>query len=131
MGFAGDVEVKVAQMGIAEPMRYIVFCTFLSCLHSLIEEFFWRWFVFGRLARIWPVWLAYLLGSLGFAGHHYVVLGCYFSVMGALVFGTFVGAGGVLWCWMLRRQGSLVGCWLSHALVDAAVFYIGYRILFV
>ncbi|MHC4445001.1 MAG: CPBP family glutamic-type intramembrane protease [Planctomycetota bacterium] len=129
-GFADEIGVKVADMGISGPVGYVLFCTFLAGLHSLIEEFYWRWFIFGRLAEVWPVWLAYFLGSLGFAGHHYVVLGCYFSPMGAFAFGTLVGVGGALWCWMLRRQGTLAGCWLSHALVDAAVFYVGYRIVF-
>jgi len=129
-GFTGEITLKVEQMGIGDPVRYIVFCTFLAGLHSLIEEFFWRWYVFGRLVRVMPAGWAGLLASLAFAGHHYVVLGCYFSPTGTLVFGTGVGIGGALWCWMLRRQKTLLGCWLSHALVDVAVFAVGYRIVF-
>jgi len=127
---ADDVTLKVTQMGIAQPMRYILFCAFLAGLHSLIEEFFWRWFIFGRLAKVCPPGLACFLAGLAFAGHHYVVLGSYFTFLGAFAFGTCVGIGGALWCWMLRRQGTLAGCWLSHALVDAAVFYVGYQLVF-
>lgn len=101
-GFAGKVIAKVAEMHIAEPVRYIGFCIFLAGLHSLIEEFFWRWYVFGRLSKVIPAGPAYLLASLAFAAHHYVVLGCYFSFMGAFFFGTCVGRGAN---WMERDAG--------------------------
>lgn len=127
---ADDVRKKVTEMGLAGPARYVTFCILLAGLHSLIEEFFWRWYVFGRLVMVAPRGVAYFFASLGFAGHHYVVLGCYFSAMGAFIFGTGVGIGGALWCWMYRRQGTLAGAWVSHALVDAAICYVGYQLIF-
>ncbi len=127
---ADDVIRKVTEMGIAEPGRYVAAGVLLAGLHSLVEEFFWRWYVFSRLAQAVPGGVAYFVANLGFAGHHYVVLGCYFSAMGAFIFGTAVGLGGALWCWMYRRQGTLAGCWISHALVDAAIFYVGYQLVF-
>ena len=127
---ADDVACKVMQIGITGPERYVTVGIFLAGLHSLVEEFFWRWYVFGRLDRTVPRGLAYLFANLGFAGHHYVVLSCYFSAIGTFVFGTSVGLGGVLWCWLYRRQKTLAGCWVSHALVDTAILCIGYRLIF-
>lgn len=127
---AEDVARKVTQIGITGPGRYVMVGIFLAGLHSLVEEFFWRWYVFGRLHCTVPRGMAYLFANLGFAGHHYVVLGCYFSAMGAFVFGTSVGLGGALWCWLYRRQKTLVGCWISHALVDTAILCIGYQLIF-
>ena len=127
---ADDVAGRVMKIGITGPGRYVMVSVLLAGLHSLVEEFFWRWYVFGRLHRTVPHSLAYLLANLGFAGHHYVVLSCYFSAIGTFAFGTSVGLGGVLWCWLYRRQRTLAGCWFSHALVDAVIFCIGYRLVF-
>lgn len=129
-GFADDIGTKLADLGVHTRGEYLAFCAFLAIAHSLIEEYYWRWYAFGALARVWPFGVSAAVASLAFAGHHYVVLGCYFNWVGAFVFGSFVGVGGALWCWMYRRQGTLAGAWLSHALVDAAIFTVGYRILF-
>lgn len=129
-GFAEDIRSKLADLGVVSRWHYVAFCAFLAIAHSLIEEFYWRWYVFGSLARVWPVGLSVFLASLAFAGHHYVVLGCYFSATGSFAFGTAVGIGGAIWCWMYRRQRTIVGTWVSHAMVDAAIFIVGYDILF-
>ena len=129
-GFKDEITTKVTEMGISEPVPYVVFCIFLAGLHSLIEEFFWRWYVFGRLIKVLGRGTAYLAASFAFAAHHYVLLGCYFSMVGTVIFGTCVAIGGALWCWMYRRQSTLAGSWISHAMVDVAIFYVGYRLIF-
>jgi membrane protease YdiL (CAAX protease family) len=45
-----------------------------------------------------------------------------------LSLGVFVG--GLLWSWLLRRHGSLVPGYLSHILVDLAIFVVGASMLF-
>lgn len=108
---------------------YIPFAVFLSLAHSLIEEYYWRWFVFGQLAKIVPAAAAYLLGSAAFAAHHFVVLSVYFPAWSTALFGTGVGLGGLLWCWQYRKQKSLAGAWVSHMLVDASFLFIGYQLM--
>ena len=127
--FAEDVRQRAEQLGFLN--HYWSFGVFLAVGHSLLEEYYWRWFVFGKLREFVKSDVsAALLGSLAFAAHHYVVLGCFFSPFGAVLFGTCVAMGGCLWCWMYNRQKTLLGCWLSHALVDAMIMYIGYRLIF-
>jgi membrane protease YdiL (CAAX protease family) len=130
INFGDDIRQKLADLEIVGPRAYIAVCVFLVFLHSLIEEFYWRWYAFGSLTRVWPLGVSYVLASLGFAAHHYVILGGYFSWPGALGFGTGVGVGGAVWCWLYRRQGTIAGAWLSHALVDAAIFIVGYDLIF-
>ncbi len=128
--FTEVVRGRLTVMGVGAPHTYIVYCMFLAVIHSLIEEVYWRWFVFSQLTRCFPAWVCYVAASLAFSGHHYVALGCYFSAKGAFIFGTFVGVGGAIWCWLLRRQGTVLGAWLSHAIVDMAIFAVGYDLLF-
>ena len=127
--FAGEVRQKAEQLGFID--HYWSFGVFLSVGHSLLEEYYWRWFVFGRLRKfVKSAVSAGLIGSLAFSAHDYVVLGCFFSPLGAVLFGTFVAMGGFLWCWMYNRQKTLIGCWVSHALIDMMIMYIGYRLIF-
>jgi len=121
---------KIESLGIRSLSAYFWFSAFMALCHSLLEEYFWRWYVFGRLTEVLRPPAAYGLASLAFAGHHYVVLGCYFPTWIAVLFGTGVGIGGGLWCWLYQRQESLVGVWLSHLFVDAAIVYVGYRLIF-
>jgi len=128
LGFSDKVRDQVTKMGILD--HYVVFGAALAVGHSLIEEYYWRWYVFGRLTRVVSAPIAYILGSLAFAAHHFVVLSCYFSFWGTIVFGIGVAVGGAVWSFQYQRQRTLVGSWMSHLLVDAAIFWIGYRLVF-
>jgi len=114
--------------GAGSPKREEMIAVLLA--HSLLEEYYWRWFVFGRLARLLKKrWVPYVLASLGFAGHHYIVLGAFLPIWSAALLGSCVGLMGVVWCWLYRRQGSLAGCWISHLMADAAIVYVGYDLI--
>ena len=125
---SGTIRAKTEDLGVIN--FYIPFAIFLSVFHSLLEEFYWRWFGYGQLARLWPKPWAAAVASLAFAGHHYVVLGSYFSFWIAALFDTLVGVGGALWCGHYQRQKSLAGAWASHFLVDVVILTIGYRLIF-
>jgi membrane protease YdiL (CAAX protease family) len=122
---------KVAGFGVAGPGGFIALGVFYCLIHSLLEEYYWRWFLMGRLARLMPAGLAVLLSSVAFAAHHVIVLGVYFGggSWATVVFSLGVAIGGAAWAWIYRRSGSLLGPWLSHLLVDAAIFVIGYDLV--
>jgi membrane protease YdiL (CAAX protease family) len=128
MSHAAQIRSKVEQLGILQ--HYFGFALFLSFIHSAMEEFYWRWFVFGTLRRLTSLQPAAILGSLAFASHHVVILGQYFTWPIALLFGLAVAAGGYMWCLMYERQRTLVGVWVSHVILDLLIFWVGYRMLF-
>ena len=124
------VREKLMNLGLQSPAIYVIFGACLALFHSLLEEYFWRWYVFGRLSQFISEPPAIFLAGLAFALHHYVALGAYFPVWLVALLGTSVGVGGGFWCWLYRRQGTLVGAWVSHMLVDVAILYIGYKLIF-
>lgn len=124
----GAVQSKLAQFGVTRDNYALVVLGF-SLFHSALEEYFWRWFVFGQLHRVRPGLTAHLLAAAGFALHHYVALGVYFGFGTALWMGTAVAAGGWVWSWMYERWGSLAGPWISHVMVDLGMFGFGYLLL--
>jgi len=127
-----QIREKIAGMQLGEPWIFVTVGVFYSLLHSLLEEYYWRWFVFGQLRRMAPVLVAIAISSLGFMAHHVIVLATYFGIGAPVtwIFSLAIAIGGAFWAWLYHRSGSLMGPWLSHLLVDAAIFLgIGYEIV--
>ncbi len=124
------VREQVRQMGLVSPIYFLGMALFLAVIHSFLEEYYWRWFVFGQLQRALPLTWAILISSIGFALHHIIVLAIYLRPerYGTALpfFALCVAAGGGFWAWLYHRTGSLAGPWISHLLVDAGLMWIGF-----
>jgi len=134
--FAGTVTEEVTNklngFGVTSLGAYAVLAIFYSLIHSLLEEYYWRWFVFGRLRKLVPLGVALAVSSVGFAAHHVLVLGKYFGwdTPATWLFSLGVAIGGAVWAVVYQRSKSLLGPWLSHLLVDGAIFLIGYDLIY-
>ncbi len=122
---------KVMDLGFATPLAFLGLGTFYVVLHSFLEEYYWRWFVFRGLAEQMTWGWAVVISSVGFMAHHVLVLASYFGWLSLATwfFSACVAVGGAFWAWLYHRGGSLRAPWLSHAIVDAAIFLIGYQML--
>jgi len=108
---------------------YIAIAIFLSVFHSLLEEYYWRWFVFGRLERMMRLPAAMAISSVAFMAHHVFILAYYFPNhfwIAALPFSLCVALAGAGWAWLYHRYQSLYAPWVSHLLADAAIMVIGF-----
>jgi len=119
---------KVLGFGVDSPAKFALLALFYSAVHSFLEEYYWRWFVFGELRRALPFPSAVAVSSLAFMAHHVIVLGSYFGWTSAatVLFSAAVAVAGGVWCWIYQRSGTLASPWLSHVLADAAIFAVGY-----
>lgn len=125
------MRAKLVGMGLDSPGKYVAFAVFLSIAHSGLEEYYFRWFVFGQMRRLLPAGPAIALSSAAFAAHHVLVLAVYFGWKSPLLWLCVAGVaiGGAIWAWLYERTGSLLGPWLSHLLADAAILLVGYELL--
>ncbi len=122
-----EVRRKLTQLGCDTPLAFLALAAFYSLGHSFLEEYYWRWFAFGQLARLMPLWPAIVLSSLGFMAHHVIVVGMYIDQWPlVMLFSLCVAVGGAVWAWMYHKSGTLYGPWLSHMLVDAGLMAMGY-----
>jgi membrane protease YdiL (CAAX protease family) len=120
---------KLVELGCATPVRYFLLAAFISVAHAFLEEYYWRWFVFGQLRRYLRLWPALVIASLGFMAHHIIVLGVYFPDHFwtlAIPFALAVAIGGGVWAWLYDQSRSLYGVWVSHLIADAALLAVGY-----
>ena len=125
---AEQILAKVDGMGIADVRLFVLFGLFYAVIHSGLEEYYWRWFVFGRLRRGMQPGGAMALSSVAFAAHHVILLGTYFGYASPFCWiGSLgVAVGGFYWAWLYQRNDSIWGPWIGHGIVDAAIFCVGY-----
>ena len=123
---------KLQRLGADSPAILLAIALFYVLLHSGFEELYWRGFVFRGLNEHLATAPANCLSSLAFMSHHVLVLAKYFgfgSIMTYLL-AISVAIGGMIWAALYKRCGSLIPGWISHALVDAAIFVIAYQMVF-
>jgi membrane protease YdiL (CAAX protease family) len=125
------IRAKVVDIGASAPLAFLALALFYSVLHSLMEEYYWRGFVFAELKEMVAPGAATALSSVAFMLHHVILLWLYFRSTWWLipVLAAGVAVGGALWAWLYRKSDSLLGPWLSHMLVDAAIMAAGWDMI--
>lgn len=126
----GAIAASATKTGLNHLGVYIAGAVYWITLNSLMEEYVWRWFVYQKFEVLIGGNLAVMAASLCFTAHHVIALAAQFNwqvtFLGSL--GVFVG--GVTWSWLYGRYQSIWPCYLSHAIVDAPIFWIGYDLIF-
>ncbi len=122
------IRAKATGLGIATPLRFVLVGAFYTLGHSFLEEWYWRGFVDQGLRRRLPAGAALLVSSLGFAAHHALLVAVFLGWSSPVTWAVTgaVALGGAFWSWLREREGTLLAPWVSHAVVDAAVFTFGY-----
>ena len=122
------VEEKVGGLGMTNVWKYALLSLFYALGHSFLEEYYWRWFVYDMLKRFVNVPLANLISSLGFMAHHVVLLSVYFGWTSWMTWlcSAGVAIGGMYWAWLYEKSKTLLWPWVSHMVVDAGIFVLGY-----
>ena len=124
---------KIRQAHVDTPFRYILMSLFLAGIHSLMEEYYWRWFVFAELHKRMAWSSALIVASLGFMAHHVIILSVFFPGKfwsAAVPLSLCVGVGGGVWCWLYRRAGTIYSPWLRR-MIDLGILAVGYDMAFV
>ncbi len=123
-----EIAKKMVDFRVDSPLKFLAFAAFISLLHSLLEEYYWRWFAFGQLSRSLSFPAAAAVSSVGFMAHHLLVIAGFLKGYGPATwfFSFCVAAGGALWAWIYRRTRTLYGAWLSHLVIDAGLMWLGY-----
>jgi len=122
---------KVAGWGLTAAWQFFLLGLFYALAHSFLEEYYWRWFVFDQLTLKMTVTSAVILSSVGFMAHHVILLATFFGWASPLtyLFSLGVALGGIAWALIYHVSGSLLGPWISHLIVDAVIFVIGFDLV--
>ncbi len=130
-GLQQQVIQKVRDTGLDTVGMYAATGVFYALAHSWLEEYYWRWFVCGQLQPRIGRGAAIVVSSLAFMAHHVILLATFFGWDSPLayLFSLAVAIGGAMWAWLYVSSRSLLAPWLSHMMIDAAIFLIGYDLV--
>jgi membrane protease YdiL (CAAX protease family) len=127
------VWAKVTQLGLNyAPGIYWVVAAGYAVGHALFEEYYFRWFIFGQLRKLLPFAPAAVVASVAFMAHHVILLYVYLPgnfFRAAVPLSLCIAVGGLFWCWLYERTGTIYSAWVSHGIIDAAIFVLGWILL--
>lgn len=116
--------------GIGTPGMYIAFVLYLTFVNSLLEEYVWRWFVFRQSEKLVGGPAAVVCSAAFFTIHHVLALKAQMGWTPTIVGSAGVFIGGAAWSWCYLRFRSVWPGYVSHLIVDAAVFVLGWWLIF-
>jgi membrane protease YdiL (CAAX protease family) len=120
----------VAHLGLGQPIVYTGFALYTIMINAWLEEYVWRWFVFRQCEALMPPLVAVITSALLFTGHHTLAMSVQTTWPVTLLVSVGVFLGGCAWSWLYLRYRSIWPGYISHVIVDVAVFAIGWMILF-
>ena len=119
---------KIKQFASIDAKNIVYVGIYMIIINSLIEEFFWRGFVFKEINKISNHWSVYLLTAFAFSIYHVAIIYDWisFSLLLVAVFG--LTGYSIVKNIVFRMYKDLYGCWLIHAMVDTVQILIAFRI---
>lgn len=125
-----DALPRLTAFGLSTPAMFITGGIIFSVLHSLFEEYYWRWSIFGGLQTIISPTRAVIASGAAFSLHHMFILAPFVPLPLAIIGGAAVGAVGSLWAYMYYRRGNLAAAWISHIIADLAIISVMYHFIY-
>ena len=122
--------VKIVSIGLDNPTIYICAALYWICVNSVLEEYVWRWFVTKQCSKLTYTCISAILSALFFTLHHTIAMSTFMWPETNAICSAGIFAGGVIWSWMYIKYKSIWPGFISHAIVDLAIFGLGYLILF-
>lgn len=106
----------------------IYYSLYITFINSLLEEFFFRGFLFLNMKRLGYRKIAYVFSSLIFAIYHIANFQNWFliGVFILAISGLFIG--GCLFNYLDEEQDTFLNSWFVHICADLGIILIGLRI---
>lgn len=125
------IQAMGQKTGLGQMSTYLLGAIYWVTINSVLEEYVWRWFVVEKFRDFLGPKTAIAASAVAFTLHHIVALQIFLTpwVVALAAVGIFIG--GAAWSWCYVRYRSIWPGYVSHAMVDVAVFGVGYHLLFV
>ncbi len=124
------LRTAVLAVGLDSPGKYLAGAAYWIAVNSVLEEYVWRWFVVRQIRAISTASVAVAGSAAAFTVHHVVAMQVFLSWPLVALASTGIFLGAATWSWCYVRFQSVWPGYLSHAIVDVAVFAVGYTVLF-
>lgn len=109
--------------------NFLFVALYISFVNSLLEEFFFRGFVFSNLKRLSSRSLAYWFSSVIFAVYHVAMMTDWFSPALFVLVMAGLTVGGLLFNYLNERLNCVYVSWLVHMFANFSINTIGFLLL--
>jgi len=124
--FSGIADSLTSNAGVTKE-NFLYVSLYISFANSLLEEYFFRGFVFGNLRQNRK--FAYAFSAAAFSLYHVaMMIGWFHPALLILVLaGLFIG--GLIFNWLNEKQDCIYVSWLTHMFANFAINTIGFILL--
>lgn len=105
--------------------NFIYVAIYISFINSLLEEFFFRGFIFINLNKTMPSILSYSISSFAFSVYHVAILSNWFNPILFIVALVSLFIGGLIFNWLNEKNDNIYNSWLVHMFANFAINTIG------
>ncbi|HHX61631.1 MAG TPA: CPBP family intramembrane metalloprotease [Epulopiscium sp.] len=105
--------------------NFIWIALYISLINSLLEEFFFRGFIFLNLKKTSVRKFAYLVSTLVFSVYHVAIMGSWFDPIIFIVamVGLFVGA--FIFNFLNEKEENIYNSWIVHMMANLSINTVG------
>lgn len=126
-----NIRDVVERVGSLDQASFFLGGFYLTIVNALVEEYFWRWFVFSRCEEIVSSRAAVFLSASFFTVHHTIGLAAFETGWETVLVGSLcVFMAGAVWSEIYRRYRSVWSNYLSHALAVIALQIVAWQVFF-
>ena len=101
---------------------------YIIVFNSLMEEFFWRGFMFKELRGLTNSWIAHACTGIAFPAYHIMFCCNWFSTAIIVLVITAMVGFTILMNLVFRKYKDLFSCWLIHVLVNTVQIIVALKI---
>ena len=124
--FSGIADSLTANAGVTKD-NFLYVSLYISFANSLLEEFFFRGFLFGNLKQNRT--LAYGISAAAFSLYHAAMMIGWFSPWLTALVLIGLAVGGCIFNWLNEKLGCIYASWLTHMFANFAINTIGFILL--
>jgi len=101
---------------------------YITFINSLMEEFFFRGFIFLNIKKLEFRKTAYILSSMAFSIYHIANFQNWFSIALFILVSIGLFVGGIIFNYLDDKQQTFLNSWFVHICADLAIILIGFKI---
>lgn len=106
--------------------NFVFVALYISFVNSLLEEFFFRGFIFLNLKRFISRKFAYIISAFAFACYHVAIMANWFGPALFLLAMTGLFIGGLIFNYLNDKSSNIYGSWLVHMMANFAINTVGF-----
>ena len=109
---------------------FIFTAIYITFINSLIEELFFRGFIFPGIYRTGLKKTAFIFSSFLFGLYHMAIFQTWFAIPLTVLAVASLIITGMLFNWINLKYGNFLNSWLIHIFADSAIVLIGIKMFY-